>query len=171
MTQRLPWLRRAAPDGAESLKWLAVLDSNVIVAAILTSNPRSPNREVIELALAGVFVGVTSDYIRGEVEQTLIEEANLDRELIDAALSPVWRTLRRVEPVTETEELRRAVSDEDDRPILCTALGTYGLPDFAPLPRKFIVSENTAHFVPHRNLYGFECATSGGFLAEIRRSR
>ena len=163
-------MRRDVREKQVSLRWLGVLDSSVLVAAVASSNPKSPNREVVELALADVFVMGTSDYIRGEVEETLRDDMGLTQSQIDGVLSPVWRCARWIEPVVETPELRAAVSDANDRPILQTAMGAYSISDLAPLPRKYLVSENTTHFKPRRILYGFECITPGGFLADIRRA-
>jgi predicted nucleic acid-binding protein len=170
MRRPLPWLLRGVREKHVSLRWLGVLDSSVLVAAVVSSNPKSPNREVVELALADVFLMGSSEYIRSEVEETLQEDMLLTQPQIDAVLSPVWRCARWIEPVTETPELRAAVSDPHDRPILQAAMGAYSIDDLAPLPKKFLVSENTTHFKPGRNLYGFKCVTPGGFLAEIRRA-
>jgi hypothetical protein len=164
----LPWLQGGGRGSAQQLQWLAVLDSSVYVAAVLTNSPRSPNRETVELGLAGVYILATSEYIRGEVEETLAE-AGLDAPVIDATLSPIWRVARWLDPVDDSPVFAEAVRDENDRPILRAALGAYTVPDLAPLPHKYLVSENTKHFVPRRNLYGFECMTPGGFLAAIRR--
>ncbi|MDQ2913465.1 MAG: PIN domain-containing protein [Chloroflexota bacterium] len=170
MPKPLPWLPRGAPAKRVSLRWLGVVDSSVLVAAVVSSHPQSPNREVVELALVDVFVMGVSDYIRSEVEGTLLEDFGLTQEQIDAVLSPIWRVARWLEPVPETPELRAAIKDPNDRPILQAAIGAYSIPELAPLPEKYLISENTTHFKPGRNHYGFECITSGGFLADIRRA-
>ncbi len=148
---------------------MAVLDSSVLVAAALARDPKSPNREVVELALAGVYICVTSDYIQAEVTETLIEHG-LRQDEVDSIFGVVWHTAEVVALADESEALREAILDEDDRPILRTALGVYAVPELAALPRKHLVSENVQHFPPGRNLYGFECIRPGGFLAELRRA-
>jgi hypothetical protein len=170
MSRRLPWLPRRGRGEDVGLRWLAVLDSSVYVAALLTINPRSPNRETIELGLAGVYILGTSEYIKGEVEEALLGEAGLQPEDVHTALSSVWRIARWLDPVDDSPIFAAAVRDEADRPILRAALGAYSVADLAPLPEKFLISENTRHFIPGRNLYGFVCTTPGGFLARIRRA-
>jgi len=164
----LPWLPSSGRGSAKVLQWLAVLDSSVYVAAVLTNSPRSPNRETVELGLAGVYILATSEYIKTEVEEALAE-AGVIADTINSTLSPIWRVARWLDPVDDSPVFAEAVRDENDRPILRAALGAYTVPDLAPLPDKYLVSENTKHFVPKRNLYGFECITPGGFLAAIRR--
>jgi hypothetical protein len=170
MNRLLPWLPRGGRGEDIGLRWLCVLDSSIYVASLLTTNPRSPNRETIEFALAGIYILGTSEYIKADVEETLIDEAGLEPEPVHAALSPIWRVARWLEPVDDSPVFAAAVKDEDDRPILRAAVGAYLLPELAPLPEKFLISENTRHFKPGRNLYGFHCTTPGGFLAQIRRA-
>lgn len=165
----MPWSPRGVRGREPTLRWLAVLDSSVFVAAALARDPKSPNREVVELALAGVYICVISDYIQTEVTETLIEYG-LRRDEVDALFGVVWHTAQMVALADDSEALRKAIVDEDDRPILRTAFGVYAVPELAPLPRKYLVSENVQHFPPGRNLYGFECIRPGGFLAELRRA-
>ncbi len=54
----------------------AVLDTNVMLAAGITSNPNSPNREIIGRWLAGEFTLLVTEDVLAEYAEKLLAAAN-----------------------------------------------------------------------------------------------
>lgn len=98
----------------------AVLDTNVVIAAHLSRNPRSPTVELIERWLGGEFVQLYSD-------DTLIElqEKFLERQIDSASAEQYTANLLRFgEYVEVAPEQTRPIlaADPDDDLILACAL-------------------------------------------------
>ncbi|MEI7865947.1 MAG: PIN domain-containing protein [Chthoniobacterales bacterium] len=60
----------------------AVLDTNVVLAAENSSNPDSPNREIIRRWLAGDFVLLVTDDVVSEYAEKLLSIGKLPQEIL-----------------------------------------------------------------------------------------
>lgn len=54
-----------------------VMDTNVIIAGILTKNRRSPNRRLYDLVVSDVLTAYTCDALRGEIERVFQSDDSL----------------------------------------------------------------------------------------------
>lgn len=54
-----------------------VMDTNVIIAGILTRNRRSPNRRLYDLVVSDVLTAYTCDALRGEIERVFQSDDSL----------------------------------------------------------------------------------------------
>lgn len=54
-----------------------VIDSNVIIAGILTKNKRSPNRRLYDQVVSDLITAYTCDALRGEIERVFQNDGNL----------------------------------------------------------------------------------------------
>ena len=54
-----------------------VIDSNVIIAGILTKNRRSPNRRLYDLVVSDLITAYTCDALRGEIERVFQNDGNI----------------------------------------------------------------------------------------------
>lgn len=98
----------------------AVLDTNVVIAAHLSSNPRSPTRELIRRWRAGEFVQVYSDTTLAELHEKLIakgiESSSIDEYIADLLLLGEWTR------VNQSDVLPVIENDPDDDWILACAV-------------------------------------------------
>lgn len=129
-------------------KFLAVLDTSVLVRAILATNSSSPARHVFEAALLQVFDVMASEQLRVETYDVLSRSSvgSYDSKDVDAVLGPLWSVIRWVDEVRDDSgDIARAVADPRDAYLLRTAGAVYeGAAEWRP--NMFLVTENTRHF-------------------------
>ncbi|MEA3341104.1 MAG: putative toxin-antitoxin system toxin component, PIN family [Chloroflexota bacterium] len=101
-------------------KLRAVLDTNVVIAAHLSSNPRSPTQELIRRWRAGEFAQIYSDATLAELHEKLIakgiESQSADKYIADLLLLGEWTR------VDQNDVLPVIVDDPDDDWILACAV-------------------------------------------------
>jgi predicted nucleic acid-binding protein len=152
----------------------AVLDTSSLVRAWLSQEYKpSAARDVVRVA-GLAYDSVTSPWIIDEVEEVLARPRfGASREHVRLWLDAFLRVSRQVFPEIIPENNASAVGgDVDDVPVLHTALAAaasgedmaYVLTSARADGGWFIVSENTRHFPPGRNVYGWKFITSHEFL-------
>jgi predicted nucleic acid-binding protein len=148
-------------------KWVVVLDTSVLVPAVLARGQDSPNVRLIRAAVSELFDCVLSDYIREEAREVLQrpEAGGHSLAAIEAKLAPLWTVSRFVEPLQDDDaSLASIVGDDvDDAPVFATALAAYQIPELAARPTKMIVSNNIHHFKPGQKPHGIEFQDAIGF--------
>jgi predicted nucleic acid-binding protein len=153
---------------------VAVLDTSVLVRAWLSSSA-SPNPSRRVMLLAGVaYDSFTSPAILDEVEEVLARPRfGADPAPVRRWLDIFLRSSRQVFPDVIPGGSARAVGgDAEDLPVLKTAYAVAAageeLGDILVAARAdggwLIVSENTRHFIPGRNVHGWRFITGHAFL-------
>lgn len=102
----------------DSLHFRAVLDTNIIIAALKSNNPRSPNRELLGRWEADEFTLLLSDELRSEyIEKLLTKRVNPnERDWFITALDLYAKTV-------SLDNVESIVSDDpDDDIVIGTAL-------------------------------------------------
>lgn len=159
----------------------AILDTSVFVRAWLspTANPNAARR--VMLLAGAAYDAFVSPSVLEETERVLARPdfgfpPHRTRVWIDGFV----RYSRQTFPDLIPGESAEAVGgDVGDVPILKTAYATNVGGEFTQVLEAarrdsgcFIVSENTRHFVPGRNVYGWELVTAAVFLRLlVRRGR
>lgn len=165
------WFARIVGKGPAP-KWVVVLDTSVLVPAVLAKRRESLNVMIVRAAVSELFDCVLSDHIRDEARDVLQrpEAGGHSLAAIEAKLAPLWTVARFVDPVGDDDASLAAIvgNDEQDAPVFGTALAAFLIPDLAARPRKFIVSNNTHHFVPGQKPHGIELQDAAGFWAKFR---
>ena len=172
----------SAPPG--SAVWrpkgiVAVLDTSTLVRAWLSREVSpSPARDVMRLA-GQAYDSFTSPAILDEVEEVLHRPRfGAARAHVRLWLDAFLRVSRQVFPEMIPGGDPAAVSgDVGDLPILNTAFavaaGDAEAREVLAAARLgggwFIVSENTRHFPPGRNVHGWQFITAHAFLLLLRR--
>ena len=101
-------------------KWRVVLDTNIFVAAHVSSNPRSPNKELIERWLQGQFDLLYSKALLEEIVDKL-KEKRISQGLIIELIANLIRLAERVE--IPPEKVRKIIiADPDDDQLLACAV-------------------------------------------------
>jgi hypothetical protein len=153
-------------------RWVAVLDSSVLVGAVTATSADSGSKRVVEAAILDVYDCVLSAFIREETTRTLALPrcGSLTPTDVDEILGALWQAALWV-PLSENHaSIAGVVKDENDIPILRTALGIMesGFAQ-AQAPMKFLVSNNSKDFPPDRNVWGFQYATGHQFWMRLRQ--
>jgi predicted nucleic acid-binding protein len=166
---RLPSLRpsgkNAQRGSSDGQRPLAVLDSNVLIAALFAADERSTTLQVVNAALLGACVPVSSGEMVREVIEVLGRKFDVAEADAHKALDPLWDMTIMVEPAPDGLEYERAVNDHDDAMVLRTACGLLGDPQLAARP-LYIVTQNVKDFRGD-HFYGFHIVDSHGFLREL----
>ncbi|MDQ2912589.1 MAG: PIN domain-containing protein [Chloroflexota bacterium] len=128
---------------------------------------------IVRAAISELFDCVLSDHIRNEVRDVLQRPAagSHSPAAIEAKFAALWTISRFVQPVPDDDGALAAIvgNDEQDAPVFATALAAYSIPDLAARPRKFIVSNNTHHFLPGQKPHGIEFQDAVGFWRQFQR--
>lgn len=157
---------------APAPKWVAVLDTSVLVPAANASRDDTVNVKVVRAAVSGLFECVLSAYIQEEVREVLQRpEFGYTIQEIEAKFAPLWSTARFLEPVPydDPQLLKVVHGDSDDLPVLATGLATKTDELLGPLPTKFIVSNNTTDFTPGQKPFGLHFVTAVMFWHHLQR--
>ena len=97
----------------------AVLDTNVVLAADRTSNPLSPNKEIISRWANGEFIWLVTDDIAGEYVEKLLEKGNNTDE-VEAFVTGLFLLAERVQ--IRFFHFRHYPVDSDDTIFLLCAI-------------------------------------------------
>lgn len=97
----------------------AVLDTNVVLAADRTSNPLSPNKEIIGRWANGEFIWLVTDDIAGEYVEKLLEKGNNTDE-VEAFVTGLFLLAERVQ--IRFFHFRHYPVDSDDTIFLLCAI-------------------------------------------------
>ena len=97
----------------------AVLDTNVVLAADRTSNPLSPNKEIISRWANGEFIWLVTDDIAGEYVEKLLEKGNNTDE-VEAFVTGLFLLAERVQ--IRFFHFRHYPVDSDDMIFLLCAI-------------------------------------------------
>lgn len=97
----------------------AVLDTNVVLAADRTSNPLSPNKEIIGRWSNGEFIWLVTDDIAGEYVEKLLEKGNNTDE-VEAFVTGLFLLAERVQ--IRFFHFRHYPVDSDDTIFLLCAI-------------------------------------------------
>ena len=97
----------------------AVLDTNVVLAADRTSNPLSPNKEIISRWANGEFIWLVTDDIAGEYIEKLLEKGNNTDE-VEAFVTGLFLLAERVQ--IRFFHFRHYPVDSDDTIFLLCAI-------------------------------------------------
>ena len=115
----------------------AVFDTNVFISAVLSRNPTSPTKELIESWKAGKFTLLVSDVLLAELTEKLLEK-RIDSDTITDLVTAILQMAEWVD-VPAAAALPMIVEDPDDDHVLaCAVVGkadyliTYD-PHFDPL--------------------------------------
>lgn len=160
------WFARIVGKGPEP-KWVVVLDTSVLVPAVLATDPKSANVRLVRAAVSELFDCVLSEFIQNETREVLQrpEVGGHSLAAIEAKLAPLWTVARFIEPLADDSNEVAAIvgNDEQDAPVFGTALAAYTVPELAARPTKMIVSNNTHHFKPGQKPHGIEFQDAVGF--------
>jgi predicted nucleic acid-binding protein len=154
-------------------RWLAVLDTSVLVSAFLSTHEHSGSVKTVEAAIAGVFDCVLSEVIREECRATLSRRdlGSHDPDETDQRFRPLWDRAIWVELSEDSADLHAAVSDPGDVPILRTAMAVFSVRDMGTRAHKFLVTNDTRAFKPGRDWYGFEFLTAHEFHRRLATTK
>lgn len=120
------------------MSYRAVIDTNVLVSALLTHNPQSPTVSVVRAIADGTIVPVYSGYLISEYEEVLGRSGfALPADIRDRLIGSIADRGIRFEPEDEPVDM----PDEDDRPIFLIAMQTRDLD-------TYLVTGNGRHFPP-----------------------
>ena len=97
----------------------AVLDTNVVLAPDRTSNPLSPNKEIIGRWANGEFIWLVTDDIAGEYVEKLLEKGNNTDE-VEAFVTGLFLLAERVQ--IRFFHFRHYPVDSDDTIFLLCAI-------------------------------------------------
>jgi putative PIN family toxin of toxin-antitoxin system len=100
----------------------AVLDTNVFVAAYLSRNPRSPNKELIQRWRAGEFTLLISEAILKEIAQEF-QELGIDQQLTIELIAHIIVDARQVDVAPEDVQSVIVQDPDDDQIIACAVAG------------------------------------------------
>lgn len=155
---------------APSPKWVAVLDTSVLVPAAMHN--QGVNAKVVRAAIAELYECVLSEYIRLETREVLSRpEIDIAVAETDRRFQDLWVGSWILDPVPASDPrlLRVVKGDVKDLPVLATGLAIFAVPELAALPRKFLVSNNTTDFTPGQILYGLEFITGQAFWRRLEQ--
>ena len=151
-------------------KWVCVVDSSILVNAAVAVHPLSVTVRVVEAAISGLYVCVLSESIREETTEVLIDLGRT-RDEVDELFDPLWQRAVVVPLGAESPDLVEVVRDPGDVHVLRCALGIFEHePELAVRPR-FLISDNTRHFRPDVNWYGFRFVTANVFWHLLQETR
>jgi hypothetical protein len=158
----------------------------VLVRAWL-SPAAAPNPSRRAMLLAGIeYDSFTSPAILEEVEEVLARprfgaDPTQARRWLDMFVRhsrQVFPEIIPIAPVAGASWAGVVKGDLDDLPILHTAYAAAAAADYAhPLAAAradagwFLVSENTRHFTPGRNVHGWQFMTAHAFVQQLLRRR
>lgn len=167
----LPSWFASVVGSAPQPRWVAVLDTSVLISAGIAGRNDTINVKVVRAAVSGLYECVLSDHIQEELREHLQADLGLGIAEIEATFAPLWAKARFVTPVPHDDpELVRVVKgDRDDVPVLASALAVLADESLGPLPTKFIVSNNTKHFTPGWKPFGIEFITAQEFWHRLER--
>jgi putative PIN family toxin of toxin-antitoxin system len=100
----------------------AVLDANIYVAAYLSRNPRSPNKELFRRWRTGEFVLLISKAILGEVIEKF-DELGIAQQLTIELLSHIIADAEYINVTSEDVQTVIANDPEDDAVLACAVVG------------------------------------------------
>lgn len=109
-----------ARDGDDAAPPSAVLDTNVFVAAYLSTNPCSPNKELIQRWRAGEFTLLISEAILNEIVRKF-DELGIDQQLTIELIAHIMVDAQQI-GVTPQQVQPVIVQDPDDDHILACAV-------------------------------------------------
>jgi predicted nucleic acid-binding protein len=153
-------------------KWVAVLDTSVLVPAARTERDDTINVKVVRAAITGLYECVLSLYIQEEVREVLQRpEFGFTMPEIEAKFAPLWTKARVLEPVPydDPQLLKVVHGDSDDLPVLATGLAAKADELLGPLPTKFLVSNNSTDFTPGQKPFGLHFVTAQMFWHYLER--
>lgn len=114
----------------------AVIDTNVIVSSLLTSDPKSPTIFIIESIRKGDIIPIFSDYLLTEYKEVLGRgKFSLPESIREGVLSLFLQSGKRFEPTCEDAKL----PDTDDIPIFLISMETRDL-------ESYLVTGNIKHY-------------------------
>ena len=117
----------------------AVIDTNVIVSALLTKNPHSPTARIVDAVMDGEICPFHSTAIIDEYRKVLSRSHfDFDTAIVESVIRQFTNGGRSVTPAEPTGEM---FPDPDDKVFYCTALAAQG--DGAAL-----VTGNARHYPP-----------------------
>jgi predicted nucleic acid-binding protein len=158
---------------------VAVLDTSTLIRAWLSHADRPNAALELMLKAAQAYDSFTSPTILDEVEDVLLRpRIAASRASARRWLDAFLRSSRQVFPEAIPGGDPRAVGgDLEDLPVLHTAYAaTVAGPDVAEVLATaradggwFLVSENTRHFPPGQNVYGWQFTTASRFLQTLQR--
>ena len=102
-----------------TLMFRAVLDTNLVLAAHKSSNPQSPNREIIERWMNGEFTWLISEDIAAEYAEKLLEKGK-EPSLVESFITELFLLAETVE--IRFIHFRHYPIDSDDTVFLLCAL-------------------------------------------------
>lgn len=100
----------------------AVLDTNVFVAAYLSKNPRSPNKELIQRWRAGEFTLLISEAILKEIVRKF-EELGIDQQLTIELIAHIMVDAQQIDVAPEEVQSVIVQDPDDDHIIACAVAG------------------------------------------------
>lgn len=101
-------------------RWRVVFNTNIFVAGMLSKNPTSPNKELLERWRAGQFILLMSQVLMAEMIEKL-DERGIDRFTILDLISRLNIAAENVE-VTPSDVLPVISEDADDDHVLACAV-------------------------------------------------
>jgi hypothetical protein len=152
-------------------RWVAVLDTSVLVPAAIAARNDTLNVKVVRAAVTSLYECVLSEYIQEETRETLQEDFGLDIGEIEAKFAPLWAKAKFVTPMPfdDPKLLKVVKGDLKDLPVLATGLAVLADEILGPLPTKFMVSNNTTDFTPGWKPFGIEFVTAQQFWHRLER--
>ncbi len=147
-------------------RWVAVLDTSVLVPAAIAARNDTINVKVVRAAVAGLYECVLSEYIQDETRETLQRpEFGFTIAEIDTRFAALWAKARILEPVPFDDPalLKVVHGDRDDLPVFATGLAANADALLGPLPTKFLVSNNSTDFTPGWKPFGLHFVTAQRF--------
>ncbi len=156
---------------APAPKWVAVLDTSVLVPAAIAVRNDTINVKVVRAAIAGLYECVLSEHIKDETRESLQEDFGLEIGEIEAKFAPLWAKARILTPVPfdDPQLLKVVKGDRDDLPVFATGLAAQADPLLGPLPTKFLVSNNSTDFTPGWKPFGLHFVTAQQFWHHLER--
>ena len=138
----------------------AVLDTNVLVSALLSHNPTSPTRELMQRWRNDEFALLVSQAILEEVVEKL-RERGIEEEQIYELLLTIIRLAEWVDAPPETVQPVVTADPDDDQILACAVAGE----------ADFLVTYDP-HFDPLHGMYGAIKITKAlPFLWTVRGDR
>lgn len=131
--------------------------------AAVAVHPKSVSVRVVEAAISGLYVCVLSESIREETTTVLVEDLGLTTDEVDELFEPLWKRAVFMPLATDAPDLVDVVRDPGDVHVLRCALGIFEHEPALAERRKFLVSDNTRHFKPTWNWYGFRFLTANEY--------
>ena len=130
--------RSLPPEKPEMDAVFAVIDTNVIVSAMITHDDSSPTVKILEETLEGRIVPLFSEYLVEEYMTVLSRDRfSIPRELISNVVSTIVSRGLHIEP----DNIDAGLEDPKDAPIFAIATETRKI-------GSYLITGNVRHYPP-----------------------